>query len=191
MYVEHPEHYAGFIFDCDGTLADSMPLHHEAWVQAFRSHGATFEFPYALMCAWGGKGLAQTVEDLNRMHGTQLVVAEVLRLHSEFMDAHLDHLRPRPEILEEARRLAPLRPLAVASGGHRHHVQRTLKAIGATALFPVVVTQDDVPRSKPAPDLFLLAAARMGVDPARCLVFEDSPTGVEAAQNAGMACVRV
>jgi HAD superfamily hydrolase (TIGR01509 family) len=81
--------------------------------------------------------------------------------------------------------------VAVASGGSRKHVQTTLRAIGVETLFPVVVVSEDVSRVKPAPDLFLLAAKKLGVAPASCLVIEDSPRGREAADAAGMACLLV
>jgi HAD superfamily hydrolase (TIGR01509 family) len=82
-------------------------------------------------------------------------------------------------------------PMAVASGGHREIVIKTLDALGLTEFFETVVGMEDVERGKPAPDPFLEAARRLGVEPEACLVFEDSPTGIDAAKAAGMQYVFV
>jgi beta-phosphoglucomutase-like phosphatase (HAD superfamily) len=90
-----------------------------------------------------------------------------------------------------ARRAAGVRPVSIASGGPRPIVERSLEITGLAPLFPVVVTADDVTHGKPSPDMFLLAALRMGVPPADCLVFEDAEPGIRAAEAAGMRWVRV
>jgi HAD superfamily hydrolase (TIGR01509 family) len=87
--------------------------------------------------------------------------------------------------------VAKTHPTAIASGGPRNVVRQSLQCSGLSDLFPIVVSADDVTHGKPAPDMFLLAAQRMGVAPARCLVFEDAEPGMRAAEAAGMQWVRV
>ena len=103
----------------------------------------------------------------------------------------LHSVKPREAVVEAAHKLSEKAPLAVASGGHRSNVDITLRAIGVYDLFRVIVTHEDVSRSKPSPEMFLLAAEKMGEEPVRCLVYEDSPTGIEAAKAAGMDWILV
>ncbi len=103
------------------------------------------------------------------------------------MQAEMKYIKP---VVDFARKLHGRAPLSVASGGPRPVVVRTLELMGIAGLFPVVVTPEDVTHGKPAPDMFLLAAQRMGVAPERCLVFEDAEPGVQAAVAAGMKWVR-
>ncbi len=184
--------YSAFIFDCDGTLADSMPLHHEAWVAALRKHGAPFIFDWELFTSRAGKTLEQTVEELNAQFGSKLDVARVAADQRLGYEARLESIQPIADVVAFARERRRLGfPVSVASGGDALTVERTLRAIGVGGLFPIVVTAAEVARGKPAPDLFLLAAERMGVAPETCLVFEDSKLGILAAQSAGMGSVLV
>ena len=184
--------YSGFIFDCDGTLADTMPLHQQAWAHALRKHGAQFEFGWDLFMSRAGKTIELTVQELNEQFGLSLDPALV----AADQRAHFDTLAPGVLALHSVVAFARERaaagfPVSVASGGDLPTVRRTLATIGVTDLFSVVVTAEDVAHGKPAPDLFLLAAQRMGVEPANCLVFEDSLLGIEAANRAGMGSVLV
>jgi HAD superfamily hydrolase (TIGR01509 family) len=183
--------FSAFIFDCDGTLADSMPLHQTAWLLALRAHGATFEFGWELFMRRAGMTLEQTVEELNREFSLNMdptgVAADQRRHYRELMH----EVKPIPEVVAFARSKFGRHPLSVASGSEREIVLRTLRTIGALELFPVVVVAADVQRGKPAPDLFLLAAEKMGVPARDCLVFEDGLLGIEAAKNAGMGAVLV
>ncbi len=186
----HPKHdFAACIFDCDGTLADSMPLHHWAWATAFRNQGARFEFTWELLQEYAGRGIEYTVELLNARFGERLDPARVAREQQAWVDAHFDAVAPIAEVVAFAREIAKTRPVAVASGGRREVVHRTLKAIGMEGFFPVVVTVDDVEHGKPAPDMFLLAARKLGVEPSKCVVIEDGILGVQGAKAAGMSWV--
>lgn len=183
--------YAGYIFDCDGTLVDSMVVHHRAWVRALEAVGATFEFPWELFVGRAGMTLTHTVQELNAQFGTTLdpqVLAGEQRRHYERL---LPTVQPIAEVVELARHLAQSRPVSVASGGERGIVRKTLDLIGLGQIVPVVVTAEDVTAGKPAPDMFLLAAQRMGVPAGECVVFEDSKLGLEAAERAGMDSVLV
>ncbi len=181
--------FRAFIFDCDGTLADNMPLHYEAWSQAMEDHGASY--PEELFYAWGGVPTADIVARLNTKFGLSLDVNSVVERKEDYYRAMIPHVRPKVDVVEVVHRHHGKLPLAVASGGHRDLVERTLVALGIREFFDAVIVAEDYERGKPAPDPFLVAAARLKVLPQHCLVFEDSATGAEAAQAAGMAWVLV
>lgn len=184
--------YQGFIFDCDGTLADTMPIHQQAWVHALRKHGASFEFGWELFMSRAGKTLELTIEELNTQFGTQLDPMAVAREQRAHFDALAGSVLPLTEVVAFARACRDRGlPLAVASGGDAVTVARTLRTIGVSDWFDAVVTAEHVVHGKPAPDIFLLAAERIGVAPARCLAFEDSLLGIQAAERAGMGAVLV
>ncbi|MEZ5300394.1 MAG: HAD family phosphatase [Verrucomicrobiales bacterium] len=186
-----PGNFAGYIFDHDGTLSLSMHVHFDAWIYAYRKNGATFELTRELAQSFAGVGMHETVEIMNQRFGTRMDPLRVVADQEDYYLANLDKVVPYAPVVEFARRVAATHPVSVASGGVRDTVIKTMQAIGIADLFPVVVTQEDVTRSKPAPDLFLLAAERMGVPPAQCLVFEDSRLGIQAAEAAGMKAVFV
>ena len=184
--------YAGYIFDCDGTLADSMVVHHRAWLAALAAHGATFDFHWELFTSRAGMTLPSTVRELNAQFGLALDPEGVTTSQRREYERFLPTVQPIAEVVALARRVAEeARAVSVASGGERHIVQRTLELIGLGETFPVVIAAEDVRFGKPAPDMFLLAAERMRVNPRDCVVFEDSMLGLEAAKRAGMASVLV
>ena len=184
--------YSAFIFDCDGTLADSMPLHQKAWISALRKYGATIDFSWDLFMSRAGKSIELTVTELNAEFGLALDPVLVSAAQRAEYDVLARGVKPIDEVVAFARERALAGfPVSVASGGDGPTVARTLHTIGVSQLFPVVVTVEEVEHGKPAPDLFLLAARRMGVAPADCLVFEDSLLGITAAERAGMGAVLV
>ena len=184
--------YGAFIFDCDGTLADTMPVHQAAWIHALRKHGANFEFGWELFMSRAGKSIELTVSELNEQFGLALDPAQVAADQRAHFETLAGGVLAFEEVVTFAReRAAKGFPVSVASGGDAPTVHRTLRTIGVSDLFSVVVTVEDVEQGKPAPDMFLLAAQRMGVAPERCLVFEDSLLGITAAERAGMGVVLV
>jgi beta-phosphoglucomutase-like phosphatase (HAD superfamily) len=191
VFIPPRRSYAAFIFDCDGTLADSMPLHHEAWARALRKHGAGLDFTWELLMRRAGMTLERTVEELNAEFGLGLVPAEVAAEQRRVYEELMRDVRPIAPVVDFARRAARTVPVSVASGGEAGIVRRTLSTIGVADLFAVVVTSDEVERGKPHPDLFLLAAERMGVAAEACCVFEDSQLGMQAAERAKMGAVLV
>ena len=192
LFTLPPREYAAFIFDCDGTLADSMPLHQQAWIRALQRHGAHFEFAWELFMSRAGKTIELTVCELNAEFGVALEPSLVAAAQRAEYDALAQGVKPIAEVVAYARaRQAAGCPISVASGGDAPTVNRTLRTIGVADLFPIVVTAEEVAQGKPAPDLFLLAASRMGIAPADCLVFEDSLLGIAAAERAGMGAVLV
>lgn len=185
------QEFEGYIFDNDGTLALSMGLHFEAWKQAYRKHGARFELTREFAQSLAGVCMLETVRRVNQIFGEKLDPEKVVADQEEFYRAMLDRVPPNEPVVAFAREVASTKPVSVASGGVWETVTRTLSAIGLRDLFPIIVTMDQVKRGKPAPDLFLEAAKRMGVDPNRCLVIEDGELGMQAAKAAGMTAVKV
>jgi HAD superfamily hydrolase (TIGR01509 family) len=181
--------FAGFIFDCDGTLAETMPTHYVAWCRALGEHAALF--PEPMFYDLGGVPTCRVVEILNENHGLNLPVEELVDLKESIFLELSAHIEPIAPVVAVARQHHGRLPLAVASGGHRHIVHKTLRSLGITDLFQTVVTSEDYPRGKPHPDPFLIAAQRLGVPAERCLVFEDTETGRAAAEAAGMHYVMV
>lgn len=166
-----------------------MPTHYQAWISALGSHAESF--PEALFYELGGVPTARIVELLNERHGLNLPVAEtVTQKETRFLELSPEIAAIEP-VVALAKQYAGKKPMAVASGGHRRIVMNTLRALGIAELFQAVVTAEDYQRGKPAPDPFLEAALRLGVAPAQCLVFEDTATGIAAAEAAGMQWVLV
>lgn len=183
--------FSGYIFDCDGTLADSMPPHYRAWCHAFEKHNAKFDFTWELFYSMAGAGLHDSVRILNQRFSDTLDPEAVVTTQSAYLEEELHRVEPIEPVITLARELARTHPVSVASGGGRHHVHETLKAVGLEGFFSIIVTKDDVIHGKPAPDTFLKAAELMGVPPEKCLVFEDSKLGLKAAEAAGMQWVYI
>lgn len=186
-----PGAFAGYIFDLDGTLVDTMPLHFRAWDAAMRRAGLKAPLDEELFYSLGGVP-TRRVAELIAQHYQLTVDTEAIFHHKEalFTELQADAQLIGP-VVDFARRVAQTHPVAIASGGPRFIVQRSLELAGLAPLFKVVISADDVAHGKPAPDMFLLAASRMGVPAAACLVFEDAEPGMRAAEAAGMKWVRV
>ena len=181
--------FGGYIFDCDGTIADTMPLHYRAWTRAMEEFGG--KFPEELFYSWGGKPTDIIVAELNDMFGLCLDVEKTVRRKEGFYLALVGQVTPVQPVLDFARSVHGTAPMAIASGGHHELVDATLAALGIAELFDAVVCAEDYVNGKPAPDAFLEAARQLGVPAGDCVVFEDSPTGIAAAEAAGMAHVFV
>ena len=181
--------FGGYIFDCDGTIADTMPLHFRAWTRAMQDFGGTF--PEELFYSWGGKPTGIIAAELNAMFGLSLDVEKTVRRKEDYYLAMVPEVTPVQPVLDFAKSIHGAAPMAIASGGHHELVDATLAALGITDLFDAVVCLEDYVHGKPSPDPFLEAARRLGVPPGDCVVFEDSPTGIVAAEAAGMAHVFV
>lgn len=192
MKLEIPQGtFDGYIFDLDGTLIDTMPLHYRAWDVAMRSAGLTVTLDEELFYSLGGVPTRKVAELIAKHYGLAIDVERVFHEKEKvFMDIQKDAKVIAPTVAF-AREAAKSHPLAIASGGPREVVRRSLELSGLAPLFRAVVTADDVVHGKPAPDMFLLAAKLLGVEPTKCLVFEDATPGFEAAKAAGMQVVRV
>jgi HAD superfamily hydrolase (TIGR01509 family) len=181
--------FRAYLFDCDGTIADSMPLHYKAWKTALAEWNCAFD--ERLFYAWGGKPVDEIISTLNQMNGLNMPVEAVGHRKENLYFELLPQLRPIPEVVELIEAQYGRIPFAVVSGGRRSSVVRSLTVLGLLDKFDTIVGADDYTGSKPAPDGFLLAAERLGVAPADCLVFEDTDLGIRAATAAGMASVKV
>ncbi len=189
--------YAGYIFDLDGTLVDSMETHYRAWRQALKENGAPHEvFLWEEFLAHGGMAAPDIVATLNNRYSLQMEPYAVATRKRECYDNMLEteQLPIIPETVGLVRELnAAGIPYAIGTGSVINGARATLRSADIEELFPIIVTPDDVPpgRGKPEPDIFLLAAERMGVPPTECVVFEDAEPGIQAAIAAGMGYVRV
>ena len=187
-FIPPAEAYDAVLFDCDGTLVDSMELHWEGWTHALRASGAPYEFTRALYQELAGVDTHRTVEILNERHGAWVDPATVVELKREYFLERQRAVREIEPVAAWARALhARGVPLAVVSGGAKRVVSRSLEFTGLLPLFREVITFEDVANGKPAPDMFLLAARRLGAEPARCLVVEDGEPGMIGARAAGAA----
>ena len=184
--------FDAYIFDHDGTLSLSMHVHFDGWIESFRKNGGNFEFTREIAQSYAGVGMHDTVKILNDRFGCEMDPEQVVIDQENYFFNNIERVKPYDPVVNFAKKCkAEGKPIAVASGGVKETVVMTMNQIGITDLFDVIVTQDDVKNSKPAPDLFLLAAKKMNIKPNKCLVFEDSQLGIEAANKAGMKSVFV
>jgi len=166
--LELPAGVEAVIFDCDGTLADTMPLHYRAWAETLALTGV--EMSEALFYELGGVATEEIVRILNARHGCQLPVAETAAAKERRYEELLPQAPAIRPVVTLAQALCGRMPLAVASGGIRRLVDKTLAALELTHCFQAIRTTEDVAQGKPAPDLFLSAAEALGVPLERCLV---------------------
>ena len=166
-----------------------MPLHYLAWKETLADRNAEMseQFFYDL----GGVPTADIVRILNDRFGYGLEVEETAAAKEARYEELLPQAQPVERVIELVREYSGRYPQAVASGGIRRLVMKTVRALGLEDLFEAVCTAEDVKRGKPEPDLFLLTASRLGVPPEECVVFEDSDLGLEAARRAGMQAVDI
>ncbi|CAP55964.1 HAD family hydrolase [Gluconacetobacter diazotrophicus] len=184
MIVVPPDTTA-LIFDCDGTLVDSLPLYLKAWLGAFETvadHRMAPEWFHGR----GGLSEHMVLDLIEAELGRTLDRAAIVRAARQGVLATMADLREIGIVADLARRYRGQLPMAVASSGSREIVTAALSHTGLMTLFDTVVTIDDVARPKPAPDLFLEAARRLDAAPRTCLVLEDSNEGLAAAGHAGM-----
>ena len=185
--------FAGYIFDLDGTLIDTMPLHYRAWDEALRRTGLTTHLDENLFYSLGGVPTVEVAEILGRHYGLRLDPERVMHEKETLYLSLIPLVTLIKPVAAFARRIAVTHPRAIATGGRPNIALPALEAAGLRSIFDIVVTPDDVPlgRGKPAPDMFLLAAKKMGVPPESVLVFEDAEPGIIGAKAAGMQVVRV
>jgi HAD superfamily hydrolase (TIGR01509 family) len=190
MKLKIPEgKFAAYLFDCDGTIVDSMPLHYLAWKKALGEWGC--DFPERLFYEWGGMPVAEIISTLNRERGLRMPVEEVGRRKESLYYELLPKLQPVAEVLEHIEAQQGEIPFAVVSGSTRESVVASLTAVKLLDRFQTMVCAGEYKKSKPDPEAFLRAAENLGAEPASCLVFEDTEMGIQAAKAGGMAWVRV
>jgi HAD superfamily hydrolase (TIGR01509 family) len=182
--LEVPDFIRGLIFDCDGTLVDSMPLHMRAWEHTIKANGGCWD--PAFFSSQRGMPERDIVLLYNSKFGVQFDPKEIVRVKHDFFHSHASDFQPIPHVVEIVHTYKNILPMAVASGGTRENVLLELEAIRLKNCFSVILTADDKIKPKPSPDLFLEAARRLGIAPELCQVFEDGDLGIEAARDAGM-----
>jgi len=181
--------FKAYLFDCDGTIVDSMPLHFVAWGKAL--HEWECAFTEEQFYAWGGRPVDEIIRALNEAQGLQMPVDELLATKEALYREMLPRLEGIPEVLEHIDRSYGVIPFAVVSGGPRRSVEASLTQLGIRDRFEVLVCAGEYAQGKPHPEPFLKAAEMLGVRAEDCLVFEDADPGIEAAKAAGMQWVKV
>jgi len=181
--------FQAYLFDCDGTIVDSMPLHYVAWKETLAEWNCVYE--EKLFYAWGGRPVTEIISRLNEMQGLKMPIEAVAHRKEILYLDQLAQLRAIPEVVEHIEAQHGRIPLAVVSGSRRQSVVNSLTSVHLLDKFDTMVCAEDYKNGKPAPDGFLLAAERLGVAPKDCLVFEDTDLGIQAATAAGMASVLV
>jgi len=179
----------GIIFDCDGTLADTMPLHWQTWQLIAARHG--FSLSEERFYSLGGVPARDILRMLSAEQGVALDPLAVAREKEAEYLALIAHVEPINLVVGVARDNYGKVALAVASGGNRHVIEQVLDHLDIRHLFQTIVTNEDVARQKPAPDIFLEAARRIGVPPQFCRAYEDTDLGMQAIRAAGMEAVDV
>ena len=184
-----PAHIKGLVFDCDGTLADTMPLHWRAWQVIATKY--KLHFPEDRFYSLGGVPSRDILHMLAKEQG---VTFDHIKAAHEKENVYLPlmtQVEPIHAVVEIAQSNYGKIPMAVASGGTQQIIVQVLEHLKIRHLFGAVVTSEMVKNQKPAPDIFLEAARRIGVDPKSCRGYEDTDLGMQAIRSAGMDAVDV
>jgi beta-phosphoglucomutase family hydrolase len=179
----------GIVFDCDGTLADTMPLHWLAWQMVTKKHG--LHFPEERFYSLGGVPSRDILKMLSVEQGVSIDHIAVAHEKENAYLPFLPEVKPIKIVVAVAEQNFGRIPMAVASGGQKPIIEQVLKHLGIRQYFDAVVTSEDVTNQKPAPDIFLEAARRIGVAPDLCRAYEDTDLGLQAIRSAGMEAVDV
>ena len=190
--IQIPVHIQGLIFDLDGTLADTMPIHIQAWQAAGRLYGV--EITEAMVMKYAGSPTLEVVPKFNQEFGWDLDPTKV-RFHKNEayyqIKADLGKIRPITKVVNIAEEYRGKLPMAVGTGSTRENALVSLNDLGITDWFEGLVGANDINNPKPAPDTFLRCAEIIQKPPQKCLVFEDGAMGIEAALAAGMEVVDI
>jgi HAD superfamily hydrolase (TIGR01509 family) len=182
--------FQAFLYDCDGTLADNMPAHTETYLRVAADKGV--EIDGAIIDEFAGLPILNVVEKINERYKTNFDPEEFkAQKYKLFLEQYIDKTQPIEYVVNHLKNHAGKVHIAVVSGSSRIAVEKTLQVLGIDKLVEVIVCAGETPQGKPYPDPFLKAAELLGVDPQRCLVFEDGNAGVQAAEAAGMRWVRI
>jgi beta-phosphoglucomutase family hydrolase len=181
--------YTAILFDCDGTLADTMPAHYRAWLHVTNHHGIRFDEDY--FYALGGQPTRDILATLASEASIEIDLDQASEMKEQAFLEQVAHVKAIDPVIAAVRRAHGHVPVAVVTGGYRDVCEKILCQIGVREYFDVIVASEDTSRHKPDPDPFLEAARRLGVQPEGCLVWEDSDLGVESARRAGMQWIDV
>ncbi len=177
------------VFDFDGTLVDSMPMHFRCWQEALAPTGLRFD--HATFMRWGGVTTGEIVQRLSAAQGMAVDAQGIVDRKEALVQARAHEAVPIEPVLAIARAHRGVMPMAIATGGPRAVVEPRLERLGIRTWFQAVVTADDVTRGKPDPEPFTRAAALLGVEASRCRAYEDAAAGIASARAAGMEVIDV
>lgn len=177
------------IFDLDGTLADTMPIHFQAYKKILKNCG--IDFSAEIFMSLAGIPAVGTITKLNEIYNTKMDAAEVGHLKEMEYEKLMYRIKPVQPVIELVEKYHGKLPMAVGTGGYRRLSMKTLEILGLNKYFDILVSNEDVERPKPHPDTFLRCAELMGVEPSVCEVFEDGVLGMQAAEKAGMIATLV
>ena len=185
----HLQDHDALLFDCDGTLADTMPAHYRAWLEVTDRHGLSFDEDR--FYSMGGRPTRDIVATLAREKGIEIDLDHAATLKERSFLAQLEHVEAIDPVIDVVLRSRGRIPMAVVTGGHRHVCLQILEHVGIADCFAAIVASEDTQRHKPDPEPFLTAATLLGARPERCVVWEDSDLGITAARTAGMQWIDV
>ena len=177
------------IFDCDGTLVDSMPLHMKAWEEAFKYFNEKFDFPF--LYSLKGMKEVEIIKLYNKNFGMAIEAEDMVAKKHDYFLENINSVKPIEPVVNIAKEYFGKLPLAVISGSVKEIVYKELQVVGILHLFNKIFSANDSFKAKHAPNIFFAAAKNINVLPEYCLVFEDGDAGLEAAEKAGMKSVDV
>jgi len=177
------------IFDLDGTLADTMPVHFWAYKNILSSYG--IDFTPELFVTLAGVPAIQTIEKLNHQFGTKMIPEEVGHFKEAEYEKIMHKMKPVTPVIDLVKKYYGKMPMAVGTGGYTRLAWKTMEILGLDKYIDILVSSNDITHPKPHPETFLKCAELMGVAPAVCEVFEDADLGIQAAKSGGMMATLV
>ena len=177
------------IFDMDGVLADTGPIHYESWVKMANEIGKTFKKSY-FEATFGQQSVPITRQLVGRNVDQNLVEKWAQLKEQYYREMLKDKIKPLPGVIELIEDLKSINfKLAVGSSGPPENVELLLTSLKIEHFFDTIITAAEVQNGKPSPEVFIIAAQKINVKPQNCLVIEDAPVGIEAAKRANMKCI--
>lgn len=177
------------IFDLDGTLADTMPVHYWAYKNILVKYG--IDFTPELFATLAGIPAVATIAKLNEMFGTKMHPEEVGHFKEAEYEKIMHKMKPIVPVVELAKQYYGKLPMAIGTGGYYRLAWKTMEILDLDQYFDILVSAEDVEHSKPHPETFLKCAEKMGITPEFCQVFEDGEPGMQAARAGGMMATLV
>lgn len=189
MQLKVDKRAKGLIFDLDGTIADTMPVHFSVYRDILLDYGV--DFTPEIFATLAGIPAVGTFEHINRIFGLNINAAEMGHYKELEYEKRMHLIKPVDHVVEIIRAYHGRLPMSVGTGGYKRLAWKSLEILGLDSFFTILVSAEDVSRHKPDPETFLKCAGLMGVSPAYCQVFEDGELGMRAAASAGMLAVNI